>query len=46
MAYGALPENPDADLAGQYARTAGPVVETQLLKAGLRLAALLNAALP
>ncbi len=45
VAYGALPENADADLAGAYADTARSVVDSQLLKAGLRLAALLNAAL-
>ena len=45
VAYGALPENADADLAGAYAETARSVVDSQLLKAGLRLAALLNAAL-
>ena len=46
FAYGGLPESPDEDLAGEYARSARPVVASQLLKAGLRLAALLNAALP
>jgi S1/P1 Nuclease len=45
VAYGALPENADADLAGAYADTARSVVDSQLLRAGLRLAALLNAAL-
>jgi len=45
VAYGALPENAGDDLAGAYAETACAVVDSQLLKAGLRLAALLNAAL-
>ena len=45
VAYGALPENADDDLAGAYAETARSVVDLQLLKAGLRLAALLKAAL-
>jgi hypothetical protein len=45
VAYGALPENSDEDLAGAYTEAALPVVEAQLSKAGLRLAALLNAAL-
>ena len=45
VAYGALPENADDDLAGAYAETARSVVDSELLKAGLRLAALLNAAL-
>jgi S1/P1 Nuclease len=45
VAYGALPENADDDLAGAYAETACAGVDSQLLKAGLRLAALLNAAL-
>ena len=46
VAYGALPESPDQDLAGEYAQLARPVIQKQLLKAGLRLAALLNAAVP
>ena len=46
VAYGALPEDPNEDLAGEYARSARSVVQMQLLKGGLRLAALLNAALP
>jgi hypothetical protein len=45
VAYGALPENPSEDLAGAYTAAALPTVKAQLSKAGLRLAALLNAAL-
>jgi hypothetical protein len=45
IAYGALPENPEEDLGFAYTEAALPVVDAQLSKAGLRLAALLNAAL-
>jgi hypothetical protein len=45
LIYGAWPHGPDA-LRGSYAETALPVVSVQLEKAGVRLAAVLNAALP
>jgi hypothetical protein len=46
MAYGKLPQSLDEDdLQGSYSGAAGPVIEMQIKKAGIRLATILNAAL-
>jgi len=44
IAYGALP--PRHDIAQSYTDIAWPVIQTRLEQAGIRLAAILNAALP
>jgi hypothetical protein len=46
VAYAALPADMEIDLSGDYAARAMPVVDQQLERAGLRLAAVLNATFP